>query len=203
VDGSAENVIHGVAPYWRVAVQHRLGSQQVMVGSYGLVAHLTPTGFEGPRDRYSDVAFDAQLDRPLERGGSVTAHWTWIHEDRRLRATVLNGGADHVSSTLQTVRADATWYSARRLGATLGYFRTWGDPDPVLYPQEPVTGSARGRPDSSGLVAQLSFMPWLNARLALQYVAYARFNGASGDYDGAGRDAADNNALYLMTWLAF
>jgi len=35
----------------------------------------------------------------------------------------------------------------------------------------------------------------------LQYTAYETFNGASHNYDGYGRNAADNNTLYLATYL--
>lgn len=31
----------------------------------------------------------------------------------------------------------------------------------------------------------------------LQYTGYARFNGPRHDHDGFGRDAADNDALFL------
>ena len=32
---------------------------------------------------------------------------------------------------------------------------------------------------------------------------YQRFNGSAGNFDGAGRDAKDNNTLYLEAWIAF
>ncbi|MBL6750330.1 MAG: cytochrome C, partial [Nevskia sp.] len=44
---------------------------------------------------------------------------------------------------------------------------------------------------------------WLNLRMALQYTQYLQFNGGVRNYDGSGRDAADNNTLYLFTWLEF
>ena len=50
------------------------------------------------------------------------------------------------------------------------------------------------RPDTVG---------WLAVKLGLQYTAYMRFDGASSDYDGAGRNASDNNLLYAYLWLAF
>jgi hypothetical protein len=31
----------------------------------------------------------------------------------------------------------------------------------------------------------------------MQYVLYNKFNGAHTNYDGSGRDAADNNTLYF------
>jgi hypothetical protein len=46
-------------------------------------------------------------------------------------------------------------------------------------------------------------MPWQNLRLQAQYVAYSKFNGATTNYDGSGRNASDNNTLYLITWLLF
>ena len=203
VDGSAENAIHGVTPYWRVALQHNITGGQIMVGGYGLVSHLVPSGFEGTQDRYTDVAVDAQLDKTMPSGASLVAHGTMIHESRQLDATFADGGARDATGHLRTIRADATYYSASRVGLTAGLFSTTGNTDPILYPADAVEGSATGSPDSNGYIFQLSFMPWLNTRLGLQYVGYTKFNGASDNYDGAGRSASDNNALYLMTWLVF
>ncbi len=88
-------------------------------------------------------------------------------------------------------------------GATLAYFATSGDRDTLLHRPAPVAGTRTGRPNSSGLIGELAFLPWLNTRFALQYVAYARFNGSHDDYDGFGRSASDNNTLYLLAWLVF
>jgi hypothetical protein len=168
-----------------------------------MVTHLTPSGFRGPRDRYSDVAFDAQWDREWQNGSSFAAHGTWIHESRNLTGTAGIGGAINTDGHLSTARVDATYYWPSRIGVSAGLFSTSGSSDSLLYPDDAVTGSATGSPDSQGFIAQLSFMPWLNTRMGVQYVGYRKFNGASQDYDGRGRDASDNNALYLMTWLVF
>jgi hypothetical protein len=53
------------------------------------------------------------------------------------------------------------------------------------------------------MIAELDFTPWLNTKLAFQYVSYFNFNGSSSNYDGAGRNASDNNTYYLLAWLAF
>jgi hypothetical protein len=53
-----------------------------------------------------------------------------------------------------------------------------------------------GKEDSWG-------QPWANLRLALQYTGYTRFNGGSTNYDGFGRNASNNNTLYLLGWVAF
>jgi hypothetical protein len=46
-------------------------------------------------------------------------------------------------------------------------------------------------------------LPWLNTKLQLQYVSYDKFNGSKQNYDGSGRNATDNNTLYLLGWLLF
>ena len=44
--------------------------------------------------------------------------------------------------------------------------------------------------------------PWMNLRLGVQYTAYDKFNGGDRNYDGFGRNASDNNTLYVFAWLA-
>jgi hypothetical protein len=66
-----------------------------------------------------------------------------------------------------------------------------------------VVGSASGSPDSKGWTAELDFLPWQNVKLALQYTLYNRFNGGTTNYDGSGRNASDNNTLFLLGWVAF
>jgi hypothetical protein len=103
--------------------------------------------------------------------------------------------------------------SAQTVGVTLGYFNTWGSRDTGLYAPEEISGSASGLPDSEGFIAEFDYIPfgkvnsllapWLNLRFALQYVGYTHFNGGDTNYDGFGRDASDNNTLYLNGWLIF
>ena len=201
-DPGARNTLRGVAPYWRLAWQRGWRSQYLEVGTYGLSTALYPTGVTGPVDRYTDLAWDAQYEWRVA-GGNLTAHATWIHERQRLDATLAAGGAATGSSTLQTLRADAAFYAAGRVGATLAYFATAGTRDTLKYRPASVAGSRTGRPNSSGLIGELDFLPWMNTRFTLQYVAYATFNGSRHDYDGFGRDASDNNTLYVLAWLAF
>ncbi len=203
VDGTASDAIHGVAPYWRVALTHNITGGQLMVGGYGMFAQLVPAGFQGATDHFTDAAVDAQLDKTMSGGASFVAHGTWIFEHRHMPASVAAGDATNLNSNLSTARVDATYYWASGLGLTGGLFTTTGDSDPLLYGAGAVTGSANGSPNSTGYIAQISFMPWLNTRLGLQYVGYTKFNGASTNYDGAGRNASDNNTLYIMTWLLF
>ncbi|MDA8052506.1 MAG: hypothetical protein M0002_21305 [Rhodospirillales bacterium] len=40
-------------------------------------------------------------------------------------------------------------------------------------------------------------------KLFAQYTRYSQFDGAAKNYDGSGRNASDNNTLFLGVWLAF
>jgi hypothetical protein len=78
-----------------------------------------------------------------------------------------------------------------------------GTTDQTLYGAGAVSGSSSGNPFSNGLTAEVSYTPWVNTKFVAQYTAYFNFNGASTNYDGAGRDASANNTLYLLAWLAY
>ncbi|MDP4175819.1 MAG: cytochrome C, partial [Bacteroidota bacterium] len=90
-----------------------------------------------------------------------------------------------------------------QIGFSLGYFSITGDNNPALNAPASVSGSANGSPNSSGFAFEFDYLPWLNTKLALQYIAYNKFNGATSNYDGSGRNASDNNTLYLLAWVAF
>jgi hypothetical protein len=201
-DATSEGTLNGVAPYWRVALQRNFGKLYAMAGTYGLRASRYPTGVEGARDTYTDVAFDGQLE--LRAGpGTMLGHATYIHEQQALDATFAAGGSANASNTLRAFRADGSYLLNGGLGLTLGYFQATGSADSTLYVPDPVVGSALGMPDSRGFIGELEYSPWLNTHVTLQYVAYSKFNGAGTDYDGSGRSASDNNTLYLLLWLAF
>ncbi len=201
-EDTASDTIHGVTPYWRAAWQHDLGPHTITVGTYGLHAELYPSGVSGLRDTYSDVAGDLQYEVALG-DGLLVVHGTYIHEDRDLDASFIAGDAEMVERTLHTFRADVSYIHANRIGVTGAFFDTGGDADPLLYPAGPVDGFADGKPDSRGLIAQAQFLPWQNTQLLYQYTRYDRFNGAGDNYDGAGRDAGDNDTHYVLCWFAF
>ncbi|MFI5235504.1 MAG: cytochrome C [Gemmatimonadales bacterium] len=201
-DATSAMTIKGGAPYWRVALQHQWGKNYFEVGSYGMSTALWPVGVAGPTDRYADVGFDAQYERSLG-GGNLTLHTTYIAENQHLNGSVGLGAASNLTDKLNTFRIDGSVLTAERIGLTLAYFSTTGDADALRYPATPVGGSATGSPNSDGMMAEIEALPWLNTRFALQYVAYTRFNGGSTGYDGSGRNASDNNTLYLYTWLVF
>jgi hypothetical protein len=46
-------------------------------------------------------------------------------------------------------------------------------------------------------------MAWLNTKFTLQYTYFNEYAGGSANYDGAGRNAWDNNTTMLMAWLMY
>lgn len=203
LDSSATNVTSGIIPYWRVALQHETQTRSLMLGTFGFDAHLYPTGVTGLKNHYTDAAIDAQVE---QRQGVATwiGRASYIHERQQLLATQASGGADNIDENLSTVRLNVSYLPNLRYGLTLGYFQTTGTSDPALYPAEATVGSRTGSPNSSGLIGEVDYNAWQNARIALQYTAYNKFNGASSSYDITfGRNASANNTLYAYLWFAF
>ena len=206
-DKTTDAVLKGTAPYWRLALQHAWneGTHSMMIGTYGIDARKFPDSLDstGPTDRFLDTGIDAQYQYITDRH-RFSAQLNWVREKQTLDATFGAGAASNPSDTLKTFRGKLTYYYDRQYGATLAYFRTWGNSDDALYNTgEPVTGSANGSPNTSGYIVELDWLPRRDIRLALQYTGYRTFNGASTNYDGFGRNARDNDTLYLVGWLMF
>ena len=197
--------IHGVAPYWRLAWQQTKGNNTLEVGTYGIHVNSSPNTVLTPTDLYTDVAADMQYERvfPGFHNDLLTVHSTYIHETSDLTATFDAGGADQVHHVLQTFKADAAFHFGNKYTATGAGFQTWGTPDATLFAPAPVTGSANGSPKTNGYIANFSYWPVQNLQLGLQYTGYFKFNGAGTNYDGAGRNASNNNSLYIVVWVVF
>jgi hypothetical protein len=204
LDGTATNVTKGVIPYWRVALQHAWPSTYGMIGTYGFAARLYPQGVSGPTNNYTDAAIDAQIEHQAKIGMWI-GRAVFIHESQTLSAFAAAAPpeAANLHETLSTFRTNLTLEPSLRYGLTAGYFQTTGTSDAVIFAPASVTGSRTGSPNSRGEIGELTVNPWQNMRFGLQYVFYNMFNGASNDYDAAGRKAADNNTLFLYSWLAF
>lgn len=200
-DHAEDAALKGYAPYWRLALQHDWDHARhaVMVGAYGLVLDRYPdnTVRSGPTDHYRDLGVDAQYQYITDRH-RVSAQLNYVSERARI------GAASNASNDLHSLRAKATYYFDKKYGFSIGRFATWGTADDALYNTgEPVNGSATGSPNSAGTLWEFDYLPRRDMRFMLQYTRYNKFNGAATNYDGQGRNARDNNALYLMLWLMF
>jgi hypothetical protein len=205
-----QNTIRDVAPYWRLAWQQNLGRNYLEVGTFGMFAQLFPAALSGATDKFTDLAFDTQFERPVGKD-SLSAHLTYIYENQQLDATHAAGNSDNLNDKLHTLRLDAIYHWRERLMLAAGWFLLRGNNDATLYAPPmveegtpaPVSGSANGSPDSDGMRFEVGYYPWQNVRVSAQYTVYTEFNGRAHDYNGTARSAMDNNALYLLIWLMY
>jgi hypothetical protein len=201
-DESVTNLIKGVAPYWRLALQKQIDKSYISIGTFGLSANILPAGITGDADQYTDFGVDAQYELNIG-SGTLSAYATYVHENKDLKGTFAAGNSQNSSDNLNTFKLFANLFFLNQMNLTLGYFNLTGSSDNILYQSAALTGSNAGKPDSDGIIGEISYLPWYNTRFSLQYTFYNKFNGASSNYDGFGRDASHNNTLYLLTWIAF
>ena len=195
-------MIKGASPYWRVALEHQWSKQYLELGTYGMFTNLYPFGVSGLTNQYTDIGFDLQYEYALSKS-NLTIHSSLVNEKQKLNYSAYTGDAGNLNNNLNSFKIDGTLYFQKGYAATLGYFLVNGSMDPGLYTPAELDGSRTGSPDSNGMIAQISYFPWYNTRISLQYVMYNKFNGASTNYDGNNRNAADNNDLYVLLWFNF
>jgi len=169
-------------------------------------------------DKYLDLGVDAQYQYMGAKNSVLTLRASYIKEKQTLDATFANGLSDNPTNTLNSFKAQASyaWNTdalTDKWVFTGGYFNTQGSTDVKLYANlNPISGNQTGVPNSDGWIAEIAYFPfamgrpdlwpWANARVGLQHIWYNKFNGASTNYDGNGRDARDNNTTFLYVWFA-
>jgi len=207
-NGNLDNdVIDGVAPYWRFAYENDWAGNSWEIGTFGMAANLsnptTPAGsavnnsLRHPlTDGFLDVGLDTQYQY-IDDETQITLTGRWTHEHEDLNASLAAGNADNATDNLDYLSLAASYYWHRKFGITLGAFDLSGSTDGTYF------GTAIGKPNSSWGNIEFDYLPWLNVKLGLQYTAFFKFNGATSNYDGAGRNAADNNMLFGYLWIAF
>jgi len=172
----------------------------------GLNASIQPGGSTAVRSTGSAILASTASYQYLGDGRhNVAAYASFIREDQTRGDLFANAGADNLTGRSVRVPLQRLVLLPAYLRATIGRFSTRGTPDATLY-------GPSGSPDTSGTVLQIDWTPWgkedswarpfANVRLGLQYTTYDKFDGASGNYDGNGRNASDNNTLFLFLWAA-
>ncbi len=202
-DATWTSNIKGSSPYWRAAVQHQWQDQYLEVGTFGMTSEIYPAGISGLTDRFTDIGFDAQYEKNIETGGSLIFHAAFTTEKQNLDASFNAGDAANVENGLNVFNTDLTYNFPEYVSLSVGYFSTTGSSDILLYAPGQVKGSHNNIPNSNGEIIQLTFLPWMNTQFAIQYNMYSKFNGGDTNYDGFGRNASDNNTLYVVAWLFF
>ena len=209
------------APYLRAAYEWQWGTSAAHVGATFMHADVNPidpmglpnrTTNANGTDHYTDYAIDAGYQFLGDGTHIATVQGIYTYESQGLNATSTGSGYG-AKYSLNQIRMNTSYWYKNTYGATLGWQRTWGPTNPVLYQPGEITGSANSRPDSNAFVVEADWVPFgkddslwapfANLKLGIQYTAYTQFNGGTKNYDGFGRNASDNNTLLLFAWMIF
>jgi hypothetical protein len=206
---TSDNAIKTLAPYWRFAVEPSWGPNSLEFGTFGLAATINPgrvTGFG--TDHIVDLGVDTQYQYLVD-DASFSVQADYITENQSLTASQGIGNTANGRNHLQSSHVKATYYYDQTYGVTFGHFLVKGTSDALAY----GGFSADNSPNSTGWLSEIDYIPfnhggpeiwpWLNMKLGLQYIWYDKFDGASVNYDGAGRNAHDNNTLFAFAWFAY
>ena len=201
--------IDTAAPYFRVAYQQDYGDQNFEVGAFGFFPDLHPPGIaSASTDDYSDYGVDASYVYMGDSSNIFEVNARYTHESQDLSASFGAGALSNPHDSIEDIRLDLSYYWHNTLGFTVQPFDTWGSTDALLY-----AGNRTFTPNSTGVMFQVDYTLFpngdsplgqrFNARVGLQYTAFTEFNGAATNFDGAGNNASDNNALRIFLWMAY
>ena len=205
--GSSPNLT-GLSPYWRAVVQFNEGPHSYSFGTFGMDNRVQPDPTAPEKDRFTDLGFDATYQYAGTGRHVFAANASFIHERQDLEASL---GAGAPGTNLQTFDVDLTYAFQRTWVGAISTFATTGSTNATLYQPGALSGFANDSPDSSGYIMHAEYIPfgklnsygrpWANVRLGLQYIAYTKFNGGNSNYDGAGRNASDNDTTFAYFWV--
>jgi hypothetical protein len=230
IDAASKTQLRGINPYWRLAFNTEWGAHSWMVGTSGMVARIyddpLQTSDPASTHRWVDLNLDTQYQYQLDPH-AITAQLVYAHSHHRFpaaqvgvsspffdatgAATLANSNA---TDTTRLLRAKLSYVYQARYGGSVGVFNLSGttnsaaqtagyDSTGSLTQTGGAASNLSGNPATRGGTLEGFWTPIQYLRLGAQYTAYSRFNGAARNYDGFGRNARDNNTVFLYTWLAY
>ena len=198
------------APYLRAAYEWQWGTSAAHIGTTFLNVNANPMNGASGVDQYTDYAFDGSYQFLGDGTHVVTVQGIYTYETQNLVASAAANGVSGSKYNLSQIRANVSYWYQNTYGVTLGWQRTWGPANPILFSGG---GSVNQKPNSNALIVEADWVPFgkdtsylapfVNLKLGVQYTAYTQFNGGSSNYDGAGTNASDNNTLLVFAWLIF
>ena len=190
-----------------------------------------PTTTRHTRDWKIDAQYQYLLDPHTVTGQLVFARNRTRYSDAQQANPTASAFVDaagnplagpNAEDTTNLMRAKLTYTYQARYGGSVSFFNRTGSTntanqtsgyDPVTMsitsdpgaqaPSLRVGGNLSGNPATRGLTFETFWTPTQYVRIGAQYTAYSRYNGASDNYDGFGRNARDNNTLLFYLWAAY
>jgi hypothetical protein len=223
--GAGHNTeIDGIAPYYRFALQHDWdkGHQSAEIGLFGLTSkiYLDPTDHSLGTNKFRDNGVDAQYQY-ITDAHRFSAMYRYIREKQDYNSAFIDptgqtpGIPTRLSSKVNEQTGKVSYYYNKWYGVSLGFQKYSGDSDPTLY--GPITGGdgtnpggvggGTGSPDSTARILEFNYLfsftgeeTYRRNRIVVQYTDWSKFNGGTTNYNGAGRNAKDNNMLSVLWW---
>jgi hypothetical protein len=181
---------------------------------------------------YRNTGFDAQYQYLLDPH-TITAQVSFMRQETNYSVNALAAAsapanffladgvtpvsAPNPTDTTDILRARLSYVYEAKYGGVVGYFSRTGTSNTLNQTSgfdaagctscnansTAVTGNLAGDPATSGITLEAFWLPMQNVRAGVQYTMFDKFNGASSNYDGFGRDAKDNNTLFAYVWFVF
>jgi hypothetical protein len=197
-NGFGGTYLDGSNLYWRLAYTREWGAHNIMLGAFGFDAKTLIDNPDAVPDaslgnvHYRDVGLDAQYQYLLAPH-TFTAQLRAVQEnlDDNLVTPNYSGPA-----TLNTLFAKASYVYQQKYGSSLTYRNVTGSADGFY-------GYTKDVPDSEVWTPEFFYLINQNVRVGVQFNLFTKYLGTESNYDGAGRNASDNNSTYVYLWAAF
>lgn len=199
------NYLKGFNPYWRVYWTKEQGPNVFMIGTFGMHSNVYPDSSSpsGPTDTFSDNGFDSQYQH-LGETNKLTLRASYIYEQQSWNGSFPLGAVSNPKGNLKTLNLSAAYALRESWTFTAGYFLSNGSNDAALYGVTDPSGALlTAKPNTSGYILQVDRTLTQNVLASLQYTGFVKFNGLKNNIDGLGRNASDNNTLWLTVFFAF
>ncbi len=211
-DGAVK--INGGAPYWRIALQQNWQGHYFELGHFGMKTDIQPDVNSTATDRFTDLGVDFNYQYLADTKHIYEFKGSYIREQQQLNYSFPNALSSNANQQIGFLGVNGSYTYNQTYSLSLGYNKNYGNKNSGSY-------FAGGDPEAPSklnaeyFTTELDYVPfgkqattgpasYLNLRLALQYIAFTRFDGADKNYfAGNGRSASDNNTLYFNTWLTF
>ena len=200
-----ENYLEGYNPYWRAYWTKARGPHSLMAGTFGMRARVYPDSSSpsGPVDVFTDYGFDSQYQY-LGDTHKLTLRGSYIYERRAWDASFPLGISGTSRGNLKSLNLSGSYAYDNAWVFHAGYFSTNGNNDSALYAITTPTGDqVTSSPETTGYNLEVDRQITQNIQLMAQYRGFLRFNGLRRNIDGIGRNASDNNTLWLSVFFAF
>ena len=213
VNGPYDGKLSGMAPYARAAYTWQVPHGNLTFGGFllNMKQGVSAPGLNGyavavagPTNNYNDVGLSGDYQY-FKGDHTVTVDGLYVHENQTLNNTYGSGGSSNLHNSLDSFNVKGSYWFRNTYGFTLAQFISNGSNDLTLY-------GNNGSPNTQGGILEFDYNPFgkstswkepfANMRLGVQYTYFTKFSGLVHNVDGAGRNASDNNTLYVYVWLA-